>query len=53
MMGADPNGVRRFLIYPGGAPPRIAVEIENSRGRRRTVDLDPFTGSARATEVVQ
>jgi prepilin-type N-terminal cleavage/methylation domain-containing protein len=52
-IGSDPKAVRRFLIYPGGSVPRIAVELQNSRGRRRNVSLDPFTGMARAVEVVE
>jgi type II secretory pathway pseudopilin PulG len=35
---------RRFLIYPGGALPRIGVEIANLQGRRRLVTVDPLTG---------
>lgn len=51
--GADPRAVRRFLIYPGGAVPRIAVELVNPKGRRRIISLDPLTGTARAVEVMQ
>ena len=35
---------RRFIIYPGGAMPRIAVEIANKQGRRRLVSIDPISG---------
>jgi prepilin-type N-terminal cleavage/methylation domain-containing protein len=35
---------RRFLLYPGGTVPRIGVELENRRGVRRTVRVDPITG---------
>jgi len=35
---------RRFLIQPGGVPPRIGIEIANRRGARRIVRLDPITG---------
>jgi type II secretory pathway pseudopilin PulG len=48
--GVDPRAVRRFLLYPGGAVPRIAVELEAANGRRRVVSLDPLTGSAVAQE---
>ncbi|MFM2125789.1 MAG: hypothetical protein RL328_2240 [Acidobacteriota bacterium] len=51
--GADPNAVRRFLIYPGGAVPQVELELVNPKGRHRTVSLDPLTGTARATEVVK
>jgi prepilin-type N-terminal cleavage/methylation domain-containing protein len=38
------DGTRRFLLYPGGTPPRIAVELVNRRGARRLVRVDPITG---------
>ncbi len=52
VINGDPNAVRRFLMYPGGSVPQIAVEIQNSVGRHRRVSLDPLTGSARAEEVM-
>jgi len=36
---------RRFYLLPGGAVPRIGVELRNSRGGRRIVRLDPITGA--------
>lgn len=42
----DPAVPRQFLLYPGGAPPRIGVQIVNRRGARRIVSLDPVTGVA-------
>ena len=53
ILGADPRAVRRFLLYPGGSVPRIAVELVNPKGRRRIISLDPLTGTARAVEVMQ
>jgi prepilin-type N-terminal cleavage/methylation domain-containing protein len=44
----DQNQPRRFLVYPGGAVPRIAIEIGNSRGRKRLVSIDPVTGVPQA-----
>jgi type II secretory pathway pseudopilin PulG len=41
---ANPNAFRRFLLYPGGSPPRFGVMIENRRGARRIVRVDPITG---------
>jgi hypothetical protein len=41
---------RRFLIQPGGVPPRIGIEIANRRGARRIVRLNPITG---VTEIEQ
>jgi type II secretory pathway pseudopilin PulG len=35
---------RRFLVYPGGSAPKIAIEIANDKGRTRTVSVDPITG---------
>lgn len=43
---ADPRMPRRFLVYPGGAVPRIGVVLSNARGARRLVRLDPITGVA-------
>lgn len=40
----DTNAPRRFLLYPGGAPPRIGVRLVNQRGAERLVTLDPVTG---------
>jgi prepilin-type N-terminal cleavage/methylation domain-containing protein len=40
----DQNQTRRFLVYPGGTVPKIAIEIGNSRGRKRLVSIDPVTG---------
>jgi prepilin-type N-terminal cleavage/methylation domain-containing protein len=40
----DQNQTRRFLVYPGGSVPKIAIEIGNSRGRKRLVSIDPVTG---------
>ena len=41
---------RRFVLQPGGVPPRIGVEIANRRGALRIVRLDPITG---VTEIEQ
>ena len=35
---------RRFLLIPGATFPRLAVELVNQRGSRRTVTIDPLTG---------
>jgi prepilin-type N-terminal cleavage/methylation domain-containing protein len=43
----DPNLPRHYLLYPGGAPPRIAIRIESQRGTQRVVSLDPITGVPR------
>ncbi len=42
----DPLLPRRFLLYPGGAPPRIAIRIANRRGSQRLISLDSITGVA-------
>lgn len=44
----NPTEMRRFLLYPGGAVPQIAVEIATKSGRRRQVEVDPITGVPRA-----
>jgi prepilin-type N-terminal cleavage/methylation domain-containing protein len=35
---------RRFLLYPGGTPPRITIELESKEGHKRHVTIDPVTG---------
>jgi hypothetical protein len=40
----DPAVIRRFLIYPSGAPPRIGLRLANERGGQRLISLDPVTG---------
>ena len=41
----DNEELRRFYLQPGGAIPRIGVELRNPRGSRRVVRLDPITGA--------
>lgn len=43
----DSDGPRRFMVMPGGTPPRIGIEVSNRRGARRTVRVDPVTGVPR------
>lgn len=43
----EPDQPRRFALYPGGALPRVAIELENRRGARRIVRVDPITGVPR------
>jgi prepilin-type N-terminal cleavage/methylation domain-containing protein len=45
------EGPRRFLLYPGGAVPRIGIEMANARNARRIVRLDPITGVPRIERV--
>jgi type II secretory pathway pseudopilin PulG len=45
--------VRRFLLMPGGTPPRAGVRIANSRGARRIVRVDPMTGAPRIERVLE
>jgi prepilin-type N-terminal cleavage/methylation domain-containing protein len=44
----DQNPPRRFLVYPGGTVPKIAIEIGNAEGRKRMVSIDPITGVPQA-----
>jgi len=43
-LGEPNDAPRRFLLQPGGVPPRIGIEIANQRGARRVVRLNPITG---------
>ena len=38
--GGDP---RRFLLFPGGAPPRVTVVLRSQKGERRSIRIDPVT----------
>jgi len=46
--GANPDIQRRFLVYPGGTAPRIAIDLASHDGRRRRVVVDPVTGTPRS-----
>lgn len=48
LASGDPDQPRRFLLYPGGAVPRVTIEIAHPAGRRRVIGMDPLTGTARA-----
>jgi general secretion pathway protein H len=39
---------RRFLLYPGGTLPRIAIGLVSKDGRKRQVIVDPMTGMPRS-----
>lgn len=39
----SPLQARQFLLYPGGAPPLIAIELRNERGAGKVVRLNPMT----------
>ncbi|MBY0505132.1 MAG: type II secretion system GspH family protein [Bryobacteraceae bacterium] len=41
---------RVFYLIPGGAAPRVGVQLVNTRGAKRTVRVDPITG---APEIVR
>ena len=41
---APPDAPRRFMLMPGGVPPRIGVVLVNRRQQRRIVRVDPITG---------
>ncbi len=46
------EGPRLFLLFPGGAVPRIGVEIVNKKGVRRIVRVNPMTGVPEIERVV-
>lgn len=43
VLPATPLAPRRFLLYPGGAPPSIAIELRNERGAGKVIRLNPMT----------
>ena len=42
--GLEAETARSLILYPGSAIPRFGVEIEDRRGTRRIVRVDPTTG---------
>jgi prepilin-type N-terminal cleavage/methylation domain-containing protein len=34
---------RRFMLFPGGAFPRIAIALKNEKGARKSIEIDPVT----------
>jgi prepilin-type N-terminal cleavage/methylation domain-containing protein len=46
--GEDPH---RYLLFPGGAIPRIVVVLRNEKGSRRSVSIDPVTAVPQITRI--
>lgn len=42
---AGEAGPRRFLLLPGSTAPRVGIVLASARGARRTVRIDPITGT--------
>ncbi len=38
------DGVRRFMLFPGGTVPRLGIALANKRNVQRIVRVDPITG---------
>jgi hypothetical protein len=34
---------RRFMLFPGGAFPRITIILRSEKGGRRSIQIDPVT----------
>ena len=43
-LAVETDAPRQFLLLPGGAVPRIGIEIVNRKGVRRIVRVNPMTG---------
>ncbi len=43
-LATDEMAPRHVYLYPGGTVPRVGVELENRRGRKRVVRVDPVSG---------
>jgi len=39
-----PDTQRRYLLYPGGAPPHVEIELQSPEGRLRRISVDPISG---------
>jgi len=46
--GEDPH---RYLLFPGGAFPRISLILRNEKGSRRSVSIDPVTAVPQITRI--
>jgi len=44
----NPDEARIIVLYPGGAVPRIGIELSTPQGRKRLVTVDPITGVSQA-----
>jgi prepilin-type N-terminal cleavage/methylation domain-containing protein len=44
---------RSVVVYPGGTVPPIGLEVENRRGMRRIVRVDPITGVPQVEQVAE
>jgi prepilin-type N-terminal cleavage/methylation domain-containing protein len=40
----DLDQTTNIMLYPGGTPPRIGIELVNQKNARRIVRVDPVTG---------
>ncbi len=49
----EEHNLVRFLLYPGGTPPRISVTVVNHRGAKRIVRVDPVTGVSEIQRTVE
>jgi len=43
---------RRFLLFPGGACPRILIVLKSEKGARRSIQIDPVTAVPKIERVV-
>jgi prepilin-type N-terminal cleavage/methylation domain-containing protein len=35
--------LRRFMLFPGGAFPRIMIVLKSDRGAKKSIEIDPIT----------
>ena len=38
---------RHYIVMPGGAFPRVAIDLVNGRGAQKHIEVDSITGSPR------
>lgn len=43
---------RRFVLFPGGACPRITVVLKSEKGARRSIEIDPVTAVPKIQRVI-
>jgi len=49
----EADELKRFLLFPGGACPRIVVILRNEKGSKRSIQIDPITAVPKIQRVAE
>lgn len=50
-ISVEGEDLHRYLLFPGGSFPRIALVLRNDKGSRRSVAIDPVTAVPQVTRL--